>query len=387
MIPKRIWATSVASAATCVLLASCGTGYGTHDASSSSSASVPTAPKQAACGHEFLKDLSKRDRLAQLLMVGITDSTDATAVVRDQHVGGIFLGSWTDDSVFSTERIDHIQDASDTPVMVAIDEEGGRVTRLSERFGPMPSARRSAATMEPKEVRAMARKRGRQLADIGVTVDFAPDVDVSDQADDGSIGDRSYSNNPQKVAAYATAFARGLRDAGVLPVIKHFPGHGHASGDSHSGLVQTPPLPELLKSDLVPYQEMIGSMPLGVMVGHLDVPDLTPEGVPASLSSDAVSLLRSGPNGQWSDFNGVVFTDDLSGMKAITDKYSIPESAEKALGAGSDVALWLTTDEVPDVLDNLESKLEAGDLDADEINMSVLRIARAKGLIHCDPVR
>lgn len=354
--------------------------------SDSKSRSRPTpSPTPTPCGQDYLEGLDQRERLAQLLMVGVRDADDATAVVRDHQVGGVFIGGWTDPSVLDGERIHQIQETSKTPLMVAIDEEGGRVSRVAEKFGPMPSARQTAQTMDVDEVRAMARERGDQLAQLGITVDFAPVVDVSDEPDTGPIGDRSYSDDPGAVAAYATEFARGLDDAGLLPVIKHFPGHGHASGDSHTGLVTTPPLDSLLENDLVPYQKMIGELPLAVMVGHLDVPDLTEPGQPATLSPQAVELLRTGNDGQWRGYDGVIFTDDLSGMKAITDSHSIPEAAQLALAAGNDVALWLTTDEVPAVLDQLQAALKARDLDADDIDTSVLRVARAKGLIDCNP--
>src|SRR6202000_328447 len=111
-------------------------------------------------------------------------------------------------------------------------------------------------------------QRGKKMHDLGITVDFAPVVDVSDEPDDSVIGDRSFSNDPAVVTDYAGAYARGLRDAGVLPVLKHFPGHGHASGDSHTGGVVTPSLAELKNLDLGPYRTLVSQAPVGVMVGH-----------------------------------------------------------------------------------------------------------------------
>lgn len=356
-----------------VLLAACAS----HD----EPGPAPSSSSSSACGQEFLDGLNQRERLAQLLMVGVKNADDAVDVITHEQVGGIFIGGWTDMSIF--DRIKRIRQAADHPVMVAIDEEGGRVTRLGG--DAMPSARRSAQTMTPAEVREMARNRGKRMAKLGITADFAPDVDVSAQADDGPIGDRSYSDDPRVVTRYARAFARGLHDAGILPVIKHFPGHGHAKGDSHTGLVTTPPLSKLVDRDLVPYKKLADLHPLGVMIGHLDVPGLTKDAQPASLSPRAVELLRTGYDGKWQPFDGPVFTDDLSGMQAITDNHGIDEAVTLALAAGADVALWLTTDEVPDVLDHLVSATKDGALEPDEINESVLRIARAKGILDCDP--
>ena len=190
-----------------------------------------------------------------------------------------------------------------------------------------------------------------------------PVVDVTDAPDDTVIGDRSFGADPAAVVDYAGAYARGLRDAGLLPVLKHFPGHGHGSGDSHAGSVVTPPLSDLQNSDLVPYRTLAAQAPVGVMVGHMQVPGLTGSD-PASLSPAAYALLRSGGYGG-PPFNGPVFTDDLSGMRAITDGYGVAAAALRGLQAGADVALWVTTDEVPAVLDRLENGAGGGRADDD----------------------
>ena len=138
------------------------------------------------------------------------------------------------------------------------------------------------------------------------------------------IGDRSFGSDPAQVVDFAGAYAQGLRDAGLLPVLKHFPGHGHASGDSHAGGVVTPPLADLQDNDLVPYRTLTTQAPVAVMVGHMQVPGLTGSD-PASLSPAAYGLLRSGDYGG-PPFNGLVFTDDLSSMGAITQRYGVAEA-------------------------------------------------------------
>ncbi|EUA43047.1 glycosyl hydrolase family 3 N terminal domain protein [Mycobacterium xenopi 3993] len=140
-----------------------------------------------------------------------------------------------------------------------------------------------AQTKTADEVYTVALDRGRKMRTLGITVDFAPVVDVSDAPADTVIGDRSFGSDPAVVTAYAGAYARGLRDAGLLPVLKHFPGHGHGSGDSHTGAVTTPPLSELQRDDLVPYRTLVTANPVGVMIGHMQVPGLTGD-QPASLS-------------------------------------------------------------------------------------------------------
>jgi beta-N-acetylhexosaminidase len=341
---------------------------------------APAAPAPPACGDgpALLSSLSTRDKLAQVLMVGVKGSADARNVVDSYHVGGIFIGSWTDLSMLTDGSLPDIANAGPLPLAVSVDEEGGRVERLSKLIGPAPSARVLAATQSPDQVYQLALDRGRQMRGMGITVDFAPVVDVTDAADDTVIGDRSFSNDPAVVTAYAGAYARGLRDAGLLPVLKHFPGHGHGSGDSHTaGAVTTPPLADLLKSDLIPYQTLTTEAPVAVMIGHLEVPGLTGN-TPASLSGAAVGLLRSGGYGG-PGFDGPVFSDDLSSMAAIADRYGVAEAVLRSLQAGIDVALWVTTDEVPAVLDRLEKAVNAGELSLPAVETSVLRMARLKG--------
>jgi beta-N-acetylhexosaminidase len=333
----------------------------------------PAAP---VCTDDALLAMSLRDKLAQLLMVGVTDADDARAVVARHHVGGIFIGGWTDLSMLTSGALPEIVSAGPLPAAVSVDEEGGRVSRLSSLIGPAPSARSFARSSSPDEAYELAKQRGLAMRKLGITIDFAPVVDVSDQPDGTVIGDRSFSNDPDKVIAFAGAYARGLRDADLLPVLKHFPGHGHGSGDSHTGAVVTPPLDQLEQVDLVPYRALVNQGRVAVMVGHLQVPGLTGD-LPASLSPAAYDLLRSGGYGA-PRFDGPVFTDDLSSMRAIADRYGVAQSVLMALQAGADTALWVTTTEVPAVLDRLESAVNAGELTIEAVDKKVLRMAAVK---------
>lgn len=348
----------------------------------STPAASSSAPVAASCGSDLLASLSLRQKLAQLLNVGVTGTDDALSIVQNEEIGGIFVGSWTDQSMLTNREVPQVASASKLPLMVTIDEEGGRVSRVADILGPDPSARETAQTMTVEQTYQMALERGRGLKDLGITVNYAPDVDVSSQPDDSVIGDRSYSDDPQTVVAYAGAYAQGMRDAGIFPVIKHFPGHGSASGDSHRGEVTTPPLQDLIASDLIPFRELSGTG-VGVMMGHLEVPGLTEPGTPASISPAAVALLRDGVGYGAAPFTGPVFTDDLSGMQAITDRYDIADAVQAALVAGVDQALWLTTDDVPRVLDHLERAVASGELPQTRVDQAVVTVAAAKGAVTC----
>ena len=159
-------------------------------------------------------------------------------------------------------------------------------------------------------------------------------------------------------------------------MLKHFPGHGHGSGDSHTGGVSTPAIDELQANDLIPYRTLTTQAPVAVMLGHLEVPGLTGTD-PASLSKPAYDLLRSGGYGG-PPFTGLVYTDDLSSMAAINQRYGVAEAVLKSLQAGADVALWITTDEVPTVLNSLEQAVNSGQLSMDRVNESATRVAASK---------
>src|ERR1700758_4923045 len=363
MVFPRILAVLVAAS---TLVAGCG-----HHAAGppSSKPGKPVAAPVPPAGGD-VTTLPTRVKLAQLLMVGVKNADDARDVVNDYHVGGIFFGGWTDLSIL------------DGPLTLAVgvDEEGGRVSRLKNRIGPAPSAKELAQTQTPDQVYALELDRGRKMHDLGITVDFAPVVDmVTDAPDDSVIGNRSFGSDPEKVTTYAGKYAQGLRDAGLLPVLKHFPGHGRGSGDSHKGGVVTPPLSDLQSVDLVPYRTLITVAPVAVMVGHLQVPGLTPDDLPASLSREAVQLLRTGTGYNAPPFNGPVFSDDLSSMEAISDRYDVSDAVLRSLQAGIDVALWVTTKEVPAVLDRLEKAVAAGELPMSAVDQSLVRVATMKG--------
>ncbi|WP_036506845.1 glycoside hydrolase family 3 N-terminal domain-containing protein [Nocardia aobensis] len=354
------------------------TAPGTTNAAGGTAATTTTGNQQD-CAAGYLAQFTTRQKLAQLLTVGVKNTADAEQVVRGEQVGGIFVGSWTDQSMLSGRGLDQVKAAARTPLMVTIDEEGGRVSRLQNLIGQAPSARVAAQTMSTDEYYQQSLARGQAMKKLGITVDFAPDVDVSDEPDDAVIGDRSYSQDPQVVTEYAGAYIRAMHDAGIGAVMKHFPGHGHGSGDSHTGAVRTPPLDQMQQVDLVPFRNLIDSG-AAVMVGHLDVPGLTSPNVPASISPEAMALLRQGTGYNAKPYNGPIFTDDLSGMAAITARMGIEEAVATALEAGADEALWISTDAVSSVLDRLEQEVRDGKLTMKQVDDSVLRVAEYKGI-------
>ncbi|MHA6621532.1 glycoside hydrolase family 3 N-terminal domain-containing protein [Pseudonocardia sp. DLS-67] len=322
---------------------------------------------------DVLAGMSPRDKLAQRLMVGV-DGADPRATAENVHatqVGAIFVGG-NATALLTDQALRGVQAMARIPLAVAVDDEGGRVQRIDTLDGELPSARAMARSRTPEQVRELGEQRGREQLARGITMNLAPAVDVTGRS--SAIGDRSFADDPETVASYAAAFAEGQRDAGVYTVLKHFPGHGRADGDSHKGRVTTPDLADMRSDDMRPYATLLGpGGPLadgrtGVLVGHLDVPGLTTD-LPSSLTPEVYALLR-----QEVGFDGLVLTDDLGAMDAITDEFTLPQAVERALEAGADMALWSSGGRITPVLDHLEQSR----LDVRSTDEAVTHILKAK---------
>jgi beta-N-acetylhexosaminidase len=276
------------------------------------------------------------------------------------------------------QRIQALKDASPIPPLVAVDEEGGAVQDLRDVLGPFPSQERMAATTDVAGAHAQVLTHAQSMATLGIDVVFAPVVDVLPGDGRDPLGDdRSFGSDPAVVTDYGQTYVDAYVQAGILPTLKHFPGHGNTTGDSHDGVVVAPPLPQLRERDLVPYDTLLDS-DVAVMVGHMVVPDVTIF-TPASLSADIAGGLLRDEYG----FDGLIFTDSLS-MGGVTGQGSPEELAVKALQAGADVALYATLPAPGPVLDRMVQALRNGELDADQVATSVVRVLDVKGIDPCE---
>lgn len=281
------------------------------------------------------------DVLAGQVLVAAYPGTDPGVpanLVAVLHLGGVILmrdNVASLDQVRATAAAVQVAAAADGrtwPAVVAIDEEGGRVSRLRGLLPDLPAFATFGAAGDDAATRERFARLGADLAAAGVTMDFAPVADVTVGAADPTIGDRSASADPAVAARTVVAAVRGLLDGGTVPVLKHFPGHGSVATDSHVGLpVQPASLEQLSARDLVPFQVAVDAGAPVVMLGHLDVLALDP-GVPASLSPAAYGLLRDGLG-----FDGVAVTDALD-MGAVPSA-APGEEAVRALAAGADIVL------------------------------------------------
>jgi beta-N-acetylhexosaminidase len=369
----------LAPIAAVLALAACSSTNSTEPAPTGTPDPTPTAAP--ACQHrEAVAELPLDTRLRQVLFSGVftgePDPIASATLAASSGVGGMnFLGN--DPEVYANGELAAVtEQGGDIAPFLAVDQEGGRVQRLASLIGSQPSAREMGATMTPAEVETMAAETGAAMAELGLTMDLAPVADVSNQPADAVIGDRAFSDDPAVVTEYAGAYADGLRSAGIIPVLKHFPGIGSASGNTDFEPATSPPLPQLQAVDLVPYQTLLADEPVAVMMGSAVIPDLT-DGEPAGLSAPAVGLLRTDLG-----FDGVVMTDSLSGA-AVSSRYSLPEAAELALIAGVDMVLWDSSGEIEAIVTRLQEAIAAGRLTEDRINEAVARILDLKQIDAC----
>ena len=263
--------------------------------------------------------------------------------------------------------------------LVAIDEEGGDVTRIAHLTGsPYPGNAALGAVDDAALTAAVYRALGQDLAALGINVNLAPSVDVNTAADNPVIGIRSFGSDPDLVARHAAAAVRGLQAAGVAACAKHFPGHGSTSADSHHGIVTLQASLDLLRRrDLPPFAAAIAAGVRGVMPGHLRVPELTGD-APATLSAAALNGLLRGELG----FTGVVISDALE-MRAVSDLYGIPEAAVLAVAAGTDLLCFgrdAAEDSYLAVRRALSEAVASGRLPAERLADAQQNVARLAGL-------
>ncbi|MCB0989581.1 MAG: glycoside hydrolase family 3 N-terminal domain-containing protein [Acidimicrobiales bacterium] len=313
-------------------------------------------------------------QIGQVLMPGVDWERlgELADLVSRGRIGGwVVLG--TPDSTLAGELAALRQLAPIEP-LVAVDEEGGRVQRLRNVLSRLPSAAQMAATLTPDELSEALTAHSRDMAALGFDANLAPVLDVGGGP---GIGDRAFGDEVPVVVEYGLAAMHGVEAGGLIAVVKHFPGHGSASADSHEELPLAPTLAELEARDLEPFRQAIAQGARAVMVAHLDVPGLS-DGLPTSLSNAAVEGLLRNQMG----FDGLIMTDSLD-MDAVTDRWTTPEAVELAILAGNDIALLGNADEVDAIHLRLLDAVAAGRIDADRLADSVARILVAKGLFAC----
>lgn len=336
---------------------------------------TPSTPAERAAA--LAATLTDEQLVGQVLMPDVTmpaDAGEAVAMVQEYGLGGvIIMGTTTAAEV--RQLTDALQAAAPTfdgqrpPLLVSVDQEYGFVRRISDLV-QMPAAMTFGAADQPELTKAAWSVVGQELAAIGINVDNAPVADVIGPAGNLVIGSRAYGSHVSVVAPQVEAVVSGLNSAGVAATLKHFPGHGNTTVDSHTDLpVLTQSRAELEEIDLAPFRAGIAAGAQLVMVGHLDVKSIDP-GVPATFSRKVLVDLLRGELG----FTGVVISDALN-MGAVTQA-SAAEQAVQAILAGNDMLLMPPS--VADARDGLLEAITSGRLPREQLVESVTRILTLK---------
>jgi len=282
---------------------------------------------------------SLRREIGQLLIGSLPATTitpEIRSLVREFQLGGVTLFKRNIEAPEQVAELDEDlqQLSSDLPLWVAVDQEGGRVARLQSPFTEWPAMATLGRSGDVQLAYRFAAALAAELRAVGITLDYAPVLDIHTNPKNPIIGDRALGEDAATVAKLGAAIVRGLQENGVAACGKHFPGHGDTSVDSHLELplVEHPP-DRIRRVECVPFREAIRHDVAFIMTAHILVPSLDEE-KPATLSAKIVrGMLR-----EELDFNGVILSDDLE-MKALADQYSVPDAAVQAIAAGCDGVL------------------------------------------------
>lgn len=353
-------------------------GNAATDSGSGNGGETGRAPREGNSRGAETRRMSVRDAVGQMFVVGVSGTEPdyyIEKMVRERNIGGILLFGYNMESVEGTRAMtDSLQRLSMAtepamPLFVAVDHEGGLV-QSAPWVQPEPAAAVVGAGGDSELARSIAGRVGLQLRPGGVNTDFSPVVDVGSGA---AILTRSYGSDPEIVAAMGAASVQGFEDAGVISAAKHFPNHGPALEDSHTGRpVVDHDTPTLYRYDLSPFRAAIRAGAPMVMVGHLVYPALDPR-YPASLSPEAYRVLR-----EELGFDGVTVTDDLA-MEGATRGGTPAEAAVAAVEAGADLLVISSPpQEQADAYDAVVAAVEGGGIPRERIDASVKRIQGTK---------
>lgn len=328
-----------------------------------------------------IKQMTLEEKIGQLMIVGVNGTTfskEMDILIRNYHVGGlIMMGKNISTAPDMLKLINHSKKANKdnkVPLFISVDEEGGRVSRLPAEFKKLPSNEQIGKRNDEEFSYRVGTYLSEVLNEFGYNMNFAPVLDVNSNPKNTVIGDRSFGADPEQVAMLGISTMRGMIDNHIIPVVKHFPGHGDTFLDSHTALpVVNTTLKELRELELIPFQKAIDEGVDTVMVAHILFPELDPDH-PSSLSKAIITdLLRKEMK-----FDGVVITDDLT-MGAIKNEYTVPEAALQSFIAGSDLLLVVHgyENEIR-TFNTLKDAVETGVVSEDRIDESVRRILTLK---------
>ncbi len=293
------------------------------------------------------------------------------------HLGGVILFSENIDTIPQTEKlINDMQDSVKIPLFIAIDEEGGRVSRLNSSIDmhatKLPGNKIIGQTNNPELAYEVGNLLGRELSSLGINMNFAPVADVNTNPKNRVIGDRAFSSDASKTGLMVEAMVKGMQEQNVSAVIKHFPGHGDTTQDTHKGeVILTHDYERLKEIEFLPFKKGIQADVDGVMTAHIQIPLITNESIPATLSPIVLDeILRKDLQ-----HKGLIITDALE-MGAISKYWTTEQAVVKAFSAGADILLMPSS--LNEGYHGLLHAVQSGQISEDRLDESVKRILYVK---------
>ena len=312
----------------------------------------PRPPSELAAAIE--NAMTDEQALAQLYMLGWVGEEPSPLIIdwiRQRDLGGVKIFGWnTSDTLRLARTVGELQKASmestfNIPLLIATDQEGGWIRHVRGATSETPGNMAIGASGYPRDAYLSGYYIGKELALLGVNMNFAPTVDLFTNRASTVIGPRAFGNDPVRTGIFGAAFARGQLAAGVIPTAKHFPGHGDTDLDSHGILPRINiSYDTLWNRELIPYRMLVSEGVPAIMSGHLAFPLIDSSLAPASLSSWFLrDVLR-----ERIGFNGIVITDDLNMVGATSYTNSLTRTAKQAIIAGNDIIMFSNTHTLSD---------------------------------------
>lgn len=348
------------------------------------------APADPSWAKNRLDRMSLQEKVGQIFLMGIggRDLTDGSCgLLKRLRPGGIFfrmentatpqqMRQFTRDLQNCAKAAAGDEPDQAIPLITALDHEGESVYRFEEGATIFPDALAQAATGNPEYAYLVARSSGQELAYSGINMVLGPDADVLLNYDNRVVALRTFGDSPQKVSEFVSQAVTGYREAGLIPVLKHFPGHGGVASDSHQILpVDQVERQHLETAYLPPFRSGLAAGAPVVMVSHISFPNISGSSLPASLSPEMIRLLRDELK-----FEGVVLSDMMDMQGATSSSLSVSDASLQAVKAGVDMLLTRTPEEAQASFEHLLSAVETGELPVQRIDEAVLSILRLKAL-------
>ncbi|HZX21449.1 MAG TPA: beta-N-acetylhexosaminidase [Clostridia bacterium] len=329
-----------------------------------------------------IENMTLEEKVGQMLLVGMEGyeiDGNITELIQSHHVGGIILYG---KNVKNSEQLlslinslKNINSSNKIPLFISVDEEGGSVSRNPREIKKLPTARSIGKTKDVSLAFKAGKLLGKTVRAFGYNMNFAPVLDIDSNPLNPVIGNRAFGQTAEIVSSMGVATLKGIREEGVIPVVKHFPGHGDTTVDSHVGLpVINHDLEKIMNFEIVPFKHAIGNGADAVMVAHILLSQIDQE-YPASMSNIIITdILRNKLN-----FQGVVVTDDMT-MGAIEKNYNMGDAAIQSVKAGADILLiGHEYEKALTVLSAIKDEISKGNISIDRIDESVYRILKLKG--------